>query len=326
MTTNARSLKVKQFALRYVDETGGVDADGSWPASVDVSWQFARFDPVPSRAEVQFRFAAGDAPGSVTITTVGGGDLRTPVWLSGPVEVRRTSTVLVLAVADSATTDDYARRARAAVPVVRRVLDQWRPLLVVEVPRSATDLDRALDAAPGEYAGIAAVTTTVDGSLALDAPVHVLVNPQVYGRLKARGAQVVMSHEAVHVATAAALSTMPLWLVEGFADYVALRDVDLPLSTTAGQAIGQVRRNGPPTALPGAAEFDTATTHLGAAYEQAWLACRLLAALGGEDALVRLYDEVDEGARLGPTLRKIFGLGTAGLTRRWQNLLRDVAA
>ena len=37
-----------------------------------------------------------------------------------------------------------------------------------------------------------------------------------------------MSHEAVHVATEAARSTMPLWLLEGFADYVALRDVDLP--------------------------------------------------------------------------------------------------
>ena len=38
-----------------------------------------------------------------------------------------------------------------------------------------------------------------------------------------------MSHEATHVATDAALSTMPLWLLEGFADYVALRDVDLPI-------------------------------------------------------------------------------------------------
>ena len=39
---------------------------------------------------------------------------------------------------------------------------------------------------------------------------------------------------------------MPLWLLEGFADYVALRDVDLPIATTAGQIIEQVRRDGPP--------------------------------------------------------------------------------
>ena len=86
---------------------------------------------------------------------------------------------------------------------------------------------------------------------------HVFVNPDVFGRLRTAGAQVVMSHEAVHVATDAARSTVPLWLLEGFADYVALRDVDLPISTTAGQIIRQVRRDGVPEALPGPVEFDT---------------------------------------------------------------------
>ncbi len=194
------------------------------------------------------------------------------------------------------------------------------------MPGSASLLDQALDAEPGEYANIAAVTTTVDGSLAPNAPVHVFVNPAVFDRLQAQGAQVVMTHEAVHVATEAALSTMPLWLLEGFADYVALRDVDLPLSTTAGQIIRRVRRNGPPAALPGSDEFDTATTHLGAAYEAAWLACRLLARTGGEDELIRLYALVSDGEPVGSALRETFGLGERALTKRWQGLLSDLAA
>src|SRR3546814_6597486 len=79
---------------------------------------------------------------------------------------------------------------------------------------------------PGDYANIAAVTTTVDGSLSPSAPVHVFVNPQMWAGLKPQGAQVVMSHEAVHVVTGAAITSgVPLWLLEGFADYVALRDV-----------------------------------------------------------------------------------------------------
>ena len=53
-----------------------------------------------------------------------------------------------------------------------------------------------------------------------------------------------MSHEATHVATGAALSTMPTWLLEGFADYVALAHVDLPVSVTASQILGQVRKHG----------------------------------------------------------------------------------
>jgi hypothetical protein len=173
---------------------------------------------------------------------------------------------------------------------------------------------------------VAAVTATADGSLAPDAPVHVFVNPEVFGGLLPQGAQVVMSHEAVHVATDAARSAMPLWLLEGFADYVALRDVDLPLSTTAGQIIKQVRRQGLPDALPGAAEFDTATTHLGAAYESAWLACGVLADAGGEPALVRFYDEVNGGRAVGPALRTTFGLSQRELTQRWRERLSDLAA
>jgi hypothetical protein len=129
------------------------------------------------------------------------------------------------------------------------------------------------------------------------------------------------------VATEAATNnTMPLWLLEGFADYVALLDIDLPVSTTAGQIIDRVREDGAPETLPGSAEFDTTTTHLGATYESAWLACRLLADRGGQEALVRLYMEVRDGAPLGSALEKEFGLTEAELTQMWRDLLTDLAA
>ena len=75
---------------------------------------------------------------------------------------------------------------------------------------------------------------------------HVFVNPEVFGSLRRTGAQVVMSHEATHVAAGAWDSRTPLWLLEGFADYVALRDVDLPVESSAAQIIAEVRRDGPP--------------------------------------------------------------------------------
>jgi hypothetical protein len=321
---NARSLRVDDLTLRYVDEEGALAPDGSWTAAVDATWRFAGFDDAPARAEVTLRFV--DAGDRVALTGVGDDGNRAPLWLSAPLQVRRTAGTLVMAAGSAAQADAYARRATAAVPVVRRVLSDWRPRLVVEVPGSAAALDRALAADPGRYANIAAVTTTVDGSVDPDAPVHVFVNPDVFGRLEPRGAQVVMSHEAVHVATDAATSDLPLWLLEGFADYVALRDLDLPLSTTAGQVIDQVRRDGPPDHLPGSAEFDTTTTQLGAAYESAWLACRLLAQTGGEGALLRLYRLVDGGRALGPALRATFAMTPAELTRAWRRSLSDLAA
>ncbi len=324
LVENARALRVTDFGVRYLDEQGPLGADGTWQAAVAVTWQFAGFDQVPAQAEVGFGFALED--GRVALVSIGGGDLRAPVWLSGPVEVRRTPTTLVLVAGAARDADRYARRAAAAITVTTRVLRSWSPALVVEVPESAAALDRALDAGPGEYAQIAAVTTTVDGSLATEAPVHVFVNPDVFARLQPAGAQVVMSHEAVHVATDAATSATPLWLLEGFADYVALRDVDLPLSTTAGQIIKQVRREGAPSNLPGGAEFDTSTSHLGAAYEAAWLACRVLADAGGERALVRFYARVDDGMPVARALRTGFGLTERGFTRAWRERLSDLAA
>ena len=126
-----------------------------------------------------------------------------------------------------------------------------------------------------------------------------------------------MSHEAVHVATEAATNnTMPLWLLEGFADYVALLDVDLPVSTAAGQIIDRVRKDGPPENAAGSRPSSTPPPPTsGATYESAWLACRLLAGRGGEPALVELYMRVGAGASLGRALQDRFGLTEAELTQ-----------
>ncbi|MGH3361867.1 MAG: hypothetical protein ACRDOM_05345 [Nocardioides sp.] len=325
LADNARALRVQDFTLRYVDEDGAVSTDGTWSAAVDATWAFGGFDDAPARSEVGFRFVVED--GAAALADIGGADRRTPLWMDGPVEVRRTAESLVLVDGTPRAADLYGRLARRAVPDVRAVLPDRSLGLVVEVPGSVAALHDALAADDEEYGAIAAVTTTADGSLAPDAPVHVFVNPVVFAGLEPAGSQVVMSHEAVHVATDAATnSTMPLWLLEGFADYVALRDVELPTSTTAGQIIKQVRRKGPPAHLPGPQEFDTTTTQLGSAYEAAWLACRLLADVGGEDALVRFYERVNDGGVLGAALQQEFGLTRRDLTRQWQALLTDLAA
>ncbi len=220
---------------------------------------------------------------------------------------------------------EYARRAAAAVPVVRRVLPDWHQGLVVEVPRSVDALDRVLDADPGTYDQIAAVTTSADGQLTPQAPVHVFVNPDVYESLEPTGAQVVLSHEATHVATGAFRSTMPLWILEGFADYVALRDVPLPVRRSAAQIIAEVRQDGPPSALPSDEEFGTRTPDLGATYESAWLATRLLAEDAGQEGLVRFYRDVDGGRPVGPALQADAGVTLAAFTQQWRDLLQDLA-
>ncbi len=144
--------------------------------------------------------------------------------------------------------------------------------------------------------------------------------------LKPRGAQVVVTHEATHVATAAATSPAPIWLVEGFADYVALSSQRLPLSTTAAHIATLVRRHGPPLHLPGRVEFAPGAHDLEARYESAWLACRLLARTGGAPSLVAFYRSVDAGRPVNAELRRDFGFGLPGLTSRWRTVLSHLPA
>jgi hypothetical protein len=320
---NATAIGVEDFTLRYVDVAGGLDDAGHWAAVAESTWRFTRFDRAPARSEVEFQMVA--EAGRTAIAAVGGETGRTPVWLSGPMQVRRDRATLVLSAADPAR---YARLARAAVPAVRRVVSSWRTGLVVEVAEDGEAVDAALGADDGEYAAIAAVTSNVGEERGRRAPVHVLVNPDVFADLDEQGSQVVMTHEAAHVATGAAVepATVPPWLTEGYADYVALREVDLPLSVTAAQIIRRVRSQGPPRGLPADREFDTRTTHLGAAYEAAWLACRLLVERSGERALTRFYLTLEEGDDVALEFRRRFGLSLADFTRQWRQRLSDLAA
>ncbi|PVG82741.1 hypothetical protein DDE18_10270 [Nocardioides gansuensis] len=325
VVANAEALHVRGFDLRYVDQVGAVAPDGSWNAAVDVRFAFDGFDSRAVGGEMQVAFAPDDRDG-IGIVRLGGGGDYTPVWLAGPVEVVRTARSLVLVDGSRRETREVVQRVRRAIPVVRRVLPQWQPSVVVEVPGTAAELDAALDSPAGTYAGIAAVTTTVDRSNDPGSPVHVFVNPDVTRRLRVDGAQVVMSHELVHVATDAATSPVDLWLLEGFADYVALRDVKLPLSTTAGRAIALVRRDGVPEHLPSDDDFGTSAPDLEASYELAWLACRTLAERAGEDALVAVYAAASDGVPVARAVATHAGLSLAELEDLWRADLRRLAS
>ena len=299
---NVAALRISDLKLRYVDEGAplgeaqeqslGEDTQDAWRGMVELEYRYRGFDKAPARIETSAVFAP--TSDGVRFAAFGDADVRTPLWLADQLSVVRTKETLVAVAGDSA--GRYADLVRPAVQQVRRVLPSWRGPLIVEVPRSTRQLDSALDAESGQYDNIAAVTTTADGSLAPDAPVRVFVNPTVFGRLKQRGAQVVTSHEATHVATGATFTSMPTWLQEGFADYVALDEAGVPVSLAAGQILARIRKDGLPRRLPTSADLDPSANGLGATYEEAWLACRFMAQEYGEDRLVRFYQAVSKGA------------------------------
>ena len=323
---NAGRLALRDVTARYIDQVGTVAADESWTGVVEMTWRFGGFDPSPARAEVLVSFAPdGDRLG---ITGFGADSTsargRTPLWLRGPLAVVSTTEALVLAEGNRSDAEEVARRVTRGIDVVHRVLLDWKPRVVVEVPASAAALNRSLGVAPGTYDSIAAVTATADGSTRRSAPVHVYVNPEITASLRRAGAQVVMSHELVHVAMDAATSPVEPWLLEGFADYVAMRDVRLPDTITLGRAIEVVQRDGLPDQLPGSAEFDVRGKDLQAVYEQAWLACRIVAEWVGESGLVSFYRGAAQGTSMDQALRKA-GVVPREVIEAWRGRLQDLA-
>lgn len=324
LAANADALDVRDLDLRLVEADQGLSAqlpEGEWAVTVEATWRFAPYDERPARAEVTLGLETDDA-GEVTVTGFGAGDRRLPLWLSGPVTVRRGPDWLVLA---DGPVEKYLPLVRRALPPVRAAIRDWRGALVLEIPSSGAELDHTLGQDPGTFSAIAAVTTHAGANTGTGTPVHVFVNPDVMGGLKTAGAQVVMTHEVTHLATDAVDARMPHWLLEGYADHVALAGTRLPISTTASQIIELVRKDGVPEALPGPEEFDRQATHLGAWYEAAWRAVEVLAAAGDEATLLGLYRRAATGEDLDTLLREEYGFGLEELTSRWQADLRRIA-
>lgn len=325
---NVGRLGLSDLSMRYIDavapgESGALDGYGpnAFLGTVEVTARLVGWDPRPIRVDTPMVFVADGA--RLSIAHVGGSGGRTPLWLDGPVTVRAAARALVIS--RSGRLPYYGTLLRRAVRDVNAVLPDWTGRLVLEVPGSEEELDQALDADQPQYAAIAAVTASVDGSLDPGSPVHVFLNPRVFDRLGPRGAQVVISHESTHVATGATFSAMPIWLLEGFADYVALDHAGIPVATAASQILARVRQQGPPDHLPTEADLSPTATGLGATYEEAWLATRFIAVEYGESALIRFYRAVDGGLDVDQAFRQVLGTTQASFVARWRADLRRLS-
>lgn len=329
---NLRLLHVRDVTWRYVAaRTAGTAVTSGQRAEftgdVEVAWTPGRRFGYPPRrtsaVTVPVRFSA-DGEGLAILGTAPGASAPVPIWLAGPLHVVTVPGAVCVAVGHKGTRT-VPEMARRAVRQIRDVIAATAPAAVVVIPASSALAGRLLGSSTADIAQIAAVTTTADGSSRPGAPVQVVLNPPVFDALGPRGAQVVLTHEVTHALTGATTSAMPLWVAEGFADFVALHDGRVPLEVAAGQILKQVRRQGPPAGLPSSAGFSASTPRLGTTYEAAWLVFRLLASRYGDPATVSFYERVRDGEPLGRTLRATFGTDVQQLTRAWRSYLDRLA-
>ncbi|WP_435837359.1 hypothetical protein [Streptomyces aurantiacus] len=275
-----------------------------------------------TRAEGRW-YVTGDRPAA---------DTGPQLWEQGAVVAVRGEHSLVLGVGQSrGTLRGYADLADHAVPAVREAWGgQWPGRVVVLVPASLEGMAKLLGAPASGYRGIAAVTTGEAGGSGKAPADRIIVNPDAYGVLGSFGRQVVLTHETTHVATRAATSAAtPLWLSEGYADWVGYRGTGRTPAQVAPELTRAVVDGRAPAALPADGDFgfDGDAGKLARAYESGWLACRMIAERWGEARLGEFYGVVGaHGKRAGAVaagLREVLDMSPEGFTELWREYVRD---
>lgn len=310
------------------------------PAAVYERYALAGFDPVPTEVVKYDTFVERDGAwylGGQDDFASAGFVSADDLWDFGPVVVVRQTDVLVLGHPESRfLLSELAGEAASDIPRVDAVWgSDWNRRAVILVPASQKEM-AAILATNSDLNQIAAVATAelTNGQARSAVGDRVIVNPANFVRLDAIGRQIVITHELTHVASRAYTgAALPVWLIEGFADYVGYLDSGLPVRVAATELGQEVQRGQVPTGLPGDSAFGGADPRLAQVYEEAWLACRLIAADYGQAELVRLYrtvglapapasgDDSGPGSPLAAAISSQLHLTLAQFTARWRSYM-----
>jgi hypothetical protein len=323
-------LGVWRYTVDAGDETGRSERGGAWTVRATLHYTLRGVDTLPTDRPAVLTFA--DRAGRWLIsaddrTAPDGSTTWRGPWEHGLLLVRQGASSLVLAhPANAGRLIGFAAMLDAVVPRVREVVGGGR--LPARVAVIIPDDEKEMSALIGEklvLGTIAAVSVADSVDTVRDRALgqRVVVNPANIDRLGLLGRKVVLEHEVTHLATRGFTGpTMPIWLVEGLADWVAYRDSGLPAVQVADQLRAALRAGHWPGRLPGPADFAGDSPRLALAYEEGWSACRLIADRAGPAALLRLYRAVgtaaDPAATLDAQLRRTVGQGTAQFTASWR--------
>ncbi|NUK49511.1 hypothetical protein HRW14_04230 [Streptomyces lunaelactis] len=300
-------------------------------AQAELLYRIAGYDTAPVTASRTLELGERDGRWYVTAERAGRGGAQ-QLWQQGDVQVVRGGRSLVLGVGqDPVRLRALAATADRAVPAVSDAWpSKWAGRVVVLAPASLDAMGALLGAAAAGYRGIAAVTTGETGAPGTAPADRVIVNPQAYAVLGAFGQDIVLTHETTHVATRAHTSAAtPMWLSEGFADWVAYRGTGSTAGRIAPELQRAVRLGDVPATLPDDKDFGFAgdADRLARAYEGGWLACQLISARWGEERLAAFYRAVGEGKHRAGAVEKamsdVLGTTPEEFTVRWREYLRE---
>ncbi|MFI6337407.1 hypothetical protein [Streptomyces sp. NPDC050535] len=328
--TGFRNLSAVPLAAWSYRVTGFDRSGDRATADAELSYRVEGYDRAPVTAARTLDLTRADGRWYVASDKPAEGASE-QLWEQGAVTVVRGAHSLVMGVGQPGEgLRAYAELADRAVPAVSQAWGtDWSGHVVVLVPKSLEGMAGLLGAPASGYQGIAAVTTGESGAGAKAPADRIIVNPDAYGVLGDFGRQVVLTHETTHVATRAhTAAATPLWLSEGYADWVGY----LGSGRTAAQVAPELERavvdGHLPAALPDDADFGFSgdAARLAQAYEGGWLACRMIAGRWGEDSLDDFYRAVGGHDRragaVEDALRDVLGTTPEKFTEQWREYLR----
>jgi hypothetical protein len=297
---------------------------------VDASFGFRGQDSSPFLARYYYTFAITDAGWRIA----GQDDVPSPlrsdveIWDSGRVQtVASARTLVVFHPGDAA----LARRLltvaeRGYAQVAASWSGNWDHKVVILVPRDQREAQRLVSSR--NLTDVAAVTSSAveAGPLHLVLGNRIIVNTSLIKDYRTLDLQVVLTHEMTHVATRSAGVGVPLYLVEGFADFTALRPLDASVRATRPSLALAVRANRFSGRLPTRSALTGSDAAL--AYDEASTFCLWIETSYGESKLQELYrsfgDLTDEATRQQEDVRfrRVLGISRATAERRWAGFVR----
>ena len=309
---------------------------GAWVARLEGRYTLKGYDRFERTFETHLTAVQRD--GGWRLADDSDGGTQAQLWDLPDLRVLSSPTTLVVGSGSVRDLEAYLRLGDGAVRRVSGIWTRpWGSRVVLVVPATATEMAAQLGQDSASVEQVAAVT---DGALDADGRAgadRIVVNPEAFSRLQPTGQRVVITHETTHVAVRASTTRpVPVWLSEGFADYVGYSGLDIPRTTIAAALLARVREGNGPKALPTEADFDPATATIAPSYNAAWLAACRIADRHGEADLVRLYvraatrpsasappGDPDENTR--EAFTAVLGVSDRAFTREWLSYLQRLA-
>ncbi|MFD4368842.1 hypothetical protein [Rhodococcus sp. NPDC058521] len=309
-----------------------------WAPTVRLRYAIDSVDAVPTRKVVSPTFVRrGD-----TWALLDGGESTRPAttwrgpWDYAPLVTREVETggdrmSMILGHPDNeAMVDRLAEDIDSAVDDVSEVWGpEWSRGALVMVASSDAEFT-SLVGADHDGEGIAAVAVS-DAPTPGDPVVggqRIVFSPASTLRLDDEARRSILRHELTHVAArAVTVDGSPMWLLEGYSEYVAHRGTGASAREVAPTLAAQIDAGKAPDMLPSNENFTQRGDHGSLAYETAWSINAFAADEFGDEELTDLYVALAKGSSrdedVDRTLEEQLGVGTESFVERWSAWLDE---